>query len=342
MPAFKNEHSNPYNYLLYRSVEDANVEVKEFSFSNAIKLDYDLIHIHWPEFFLNSNYVLKALVYSSFMLLCLVWAKLFGKKIVWTVHNLKPHSVIYPKISKMYWAIFLRLVDGVVSLSKANELELIKKFPATANLQKVVTYHGLYHEYYVNNVKPSEARAVLNIPNGKKVFLVLGQVKPYKNVEELIDIFKQKSYENCILLIAGKAYNQQYYKTIVDRIDGRSNILFHEGFVQDANLQAYFSVADYSVIPFNAIFNSGSALLSVSFKTPVLLPYSKNFEEYNALIGNQFTMFSNNLSEAMEKLAFTKLVETHAQDTEVSRKISWMHIGQKTAEFYETLVLGKQ
>ncbi len=119
-PANKNKHSNPYNHILYSGMAN-DIDVIEFSLINLFFSKFDLIHIHWPEHYLNSNYLPKAFVFSFLFILGLVLSRIKNRKIVWTIHNLKPHNVRYPILNKLFWLIYLKLVSAVISLSVENE-----------------------------------------------------------------------------------------------------------------------------------------------------------------------------------------------------------------------------
>ena len=215
-PAFKNKKVNPYNYLLYNNMEKNNVVVEEFSFRKCFMLNYDVIHIHWPEIYLSSNYFVKAFLGSLLLIASFFYAKLLGKKIIWTVHNLKPHKILYPRLNTIFWWSFYNVVDGVVSLSKSNELQLQHTTAQSERWKKKVVYHGLYTDIYENTVDKVTARSKLIINENANVYLFLGLIRPYKNIETLINIFNSDDMSiNNILLIAGNFESNVYYQAIL-------------------------------------------------------------------------------------------------------------------------------
>jgi glycosyltransferase involved in cell wall biosynthesis len=335
-PAFKNKSSNPYNYLLYSGIENEGVEVHEFSFKRCLSLNYDLIHIHWPELYLNSNYMIKAFIYSFMLVFCLYFSKIFGKKIVWTIHNLKPHNVKYKGLNKLFWPCYLRLVDGVISLSKANEKLFFDKFTFKQKINNVVIYHGLYDNYYENNVTHSDARKHFSIEAYKKVALFIGQIKTYKNVEVLVKLFNEKQLSNEVLVIAGKFETQDYFNKVKFEAKNNPNIIIHNKFIPDTDLQYYFNAADLCILPFKDIFNSGSVLLSASFNTPVIVPYSDNFVEYAKFIGENFiTTYNGSIKgeTIVDRLVDLKKIERISVD-----KLAWGVLQKKLGQFYNSVL----
>ncbi len=335
-PAFKNKKSNPYNYMLYDGLDSIDCDVEEFSFKKALMLNYDVLHVHWPELFLNSNYFLKALLYSTLFLIVLAIAKLAGKKVVWTIHNLTPHSVKYSKLNSIFWFFYLKIVDGVISLSSANEKKAIDKFGFKSCLPKAVIYHGLYDNAYQNEISCEDARESLGLPIDSKVILFFGQIKPYKNVEKLISEFNKNNGNNYKLLIVGKFDTKEYFDEINNLIE-TDNIVVVNKFIPDEEIQIYYNAADLCVLPFKNIFNSGSALLSVTFNTSVLVPYTDNFKEYQEVLNEDcikcytgeitFEKISRSLVKSPDKL---KILNTNLCE--------WAQIKKKHVQFYNTLI----
>lgn len=334
-PAFKNKKSNPYNYLLYTGMK--GVDVSEFSFGKALRFNYDIIHIHWPEWYLNSNYLIKAVSYSFLLITVLLLAKFMGKKVIWTVHNLKPHEIKYKLLSKIYWCVYPRLVDGIISLSHANEAIAVKYHSIKNSVFKTIIYHGLYTDIYSNSVKRDEARKLLNIDKEDKVCLFLGQVKKYKNVNELVKVFTSlNSINTYTLIIAGKFESEEYYREILELVGQNKNVVLYNKFISDDDLQVYFNAADLSVLPFKDIFNSGSALLSLTFNTPVLLPESDNFLEYGRLI-KEPKIYTYKESLTPEKIM--KAIEDNlcylSPTTENNDSLKWSELQKKLFNFYK-------
>jgi len=334
-PAFKNKDSNPYNYLLYSGINKYNVLVKEFSFSKCIMLDYDLIHIHWPELYLSSNYLMKAIVYSFLLLFSLSFAKLFGKKIVWTVHNIKPHKIKYKILNKIYWLLFTPMVDAIISLSKANEI-IANKLSFKETIKKKVIYHGLYNSIYENSISKYESKKIFSIPGDKKVCLFIGQIKPYKNIELLIELFNiEPILKNYFLIIAGRFESTKYYDEVISHVKSK-NIIIHNKFIPNIELQNYFNASNVCILPFNDIFNSGSALLPASFNTSVIIPFSENFYEYQALLGKDKMFIYNNKLTA--EIISAHLCEEKNIPKPISTVLSWPQIQNNLSEFYKEIL----
>ncbi|MEC8010750.1 MAG: glycosyltransferase family 4 protein [Pseudomonadota bacterium] len=332
-PAFSRK-SNPYNALLYNAVQKEGVDVVEFSFKNAFLSKADIVHVHWPEFFLNSHYRIKALLFSIMLLLSLGVQKLKGAKLVWTLHNLKPHVIRYPVLSGLFWWIYKRMVDGVLSLSQANLKIAQDAIPEIKHLPAGVSYHGLF-ECETRTIDQVDARQRLGLPVDGQIVLCLGQIKAYKGYEHLVKLAQDAKSSNMPLhiVIAGKSDEPDYIEELKQQTLGL-NFDIHLGFVSDEDLPYYYKAADISVIPFNAIFNSGSALMSVSQETPVLIPHTDNFEEYAGILRGGLVTYTDLTPE----LVCQTIENSQFKLSNISPDVQWLVVAQETVKLYRGLL----
>ncbi len=97
-PAFKNRARNPYNDLLYTAIREAGAEVQEYSSWPLLLSHWDILHIHWPESLLETKSWLHARWSEAKYLGLLDRVRRHGTRIVWTVHDLKPHDLVFPAL----------------------------------------------------------------------------------------------------------------------------------------------------------------------------------------------------------------------------------------------------
>ncbi|MGH1439818.1 MAG: glycosyltransferase [Cellvibrionaceae bacterium] len=338
-PAFRNRDSNPYNYLLNSAMESIGVKVGEFTPLQALVGDYDLIHVHWPEWYLNNPSWLKAFINNAVFLLALTAAKIRGKKIAWTIHNLRPHAIKHPILNRLFWFRFKKLVDVTLSLSEANKARFLEVHGEFLDSHNGVSYHGLYNDVYVNKTTKELSSEKLGVDNESDICLFLGQLKPYKNIEMLIDLFvSQTSLQDKLLLIAGKFDSPQYKQKIISQIGSASNIKLFEGFVHNDDLQYFFSVSKLTVLPFKNIFNSGSALLSASFGTAVLVPENENFKEYGSLLPGLIHTYTGELNADIILDAFK--ANTGFENEKINSLLDWSSIAEATKSTYQAALNG--
>ena len=289
-PAFCKKESNPYTWLLNKTMENMDVEVYEFSIKQCLTKKYDIFHIHWPEWHLGNSKIFDAITKTIALLLLIALMRLRGTKIIWTVHNLRAHQTLYPILENGFWRIFTHQLNGYISLSKTGMKAAKDNFPNLRNIPGFVVPHHHYRRFYPNNLSFQKARSALEISPSTKVLLFFGRIQPYKNVPELIRAFKQVANPNIMLYIVGSfnphflAFNEEVKREAA--LDPR--IKLNGEFISKENIQTYFNAANLVICPFNEILNSGSALLALSFNRPVLVPLMGSLVELQQQVGKEW------------------------------------------------------
>ncbi|MDF2571438.1 MAG: glycosyl transferase group 1 [Sporomusa sp.] len=210
-PAFKNQRQNPYNLLLYSNLQELDplVEVYEYSTKTLLLKQFNIWHFHWPE-----NIFRQPLLTLLRRLLAFIWkvwfAKLRGVRLVWTVHNLQSHESLHPRWEKKFKRWLIDKLDGIIFLTEnAHEL-LLSQHPEAASIPAKVIPHGHYMSSYKNTMNPHAARANLGFDEEPTILLFIGQVRRYKNVLHLIQVFKQITFDHTVsLIVAGSPGNDE-------------------------------------------------------------------------------------------------------------------------------------
>jgi glycosyltransferase involved in cell wall biosynthesis len=117
------------------------------------------------------------------------------------------------------------------------------------------------------------SRAALELPQEGPVLLCLGALRPYKNVEGLIDAFGMLSEAGRgTLLIAGAAKSPVYAAELLARARGVPGVQVRATFVPDAELPTYLAAADFVVLPYRKLLTSAMLLCALSYARPVVAP----------------------------------------------------------------------
>jgi len=291
LPAFKNRRENPYNASLYEALDKLNgVKVAEFTNPRLFLQRWDILHIHWPDAPLHRPSAFGATVFTALLIARLVWAKLLGARIVWTVHNLRSHHAAYPRVEKWLWKMFVPLVDSCIHLSDAGRELALDSFPRIARASHSVVPHGHYRDCYPNESDRVKSRRALGIDPTAPVIGFVGQIKTYKNVSGLIAAFIEAAHPEAVLLIAGRPADAAIEAELCAAAENAAEknhprILFHFGLIPDERMHLYLNACDIAVFPYRDILNSGSAILALSFNRPALVPARGAMAELRGLAG---------------------------------------------------------
>ncbi len=303
LPVAGNE--NPYQKLMIKGLNSSpcinavsGVNNRFFGILlSAIKFRPTYIHFDWEtSYYLRNTLFLSLLNIPIFFFQIIVVKWLLGVKMVWTPHNITPHDMKWSILHKICRRFFAWNMEWVRVFSKQSIPKFSDELKIKSEFFKVVP-EGSYVDYYKNDIGKVESRDFLNLPQDSRIYMYFGLVKPYKGVIELIESFKMLEQKNLYLLIVGKCSDKSYYQQLNTIISDRYNIRIVNKFIPDDEIQFYFNAIDVVVLPFKKIENSGSVILSMGFKKPIIAP--KSGVIIDRLKFQPFLLFDGDLTEVL-------------------------------------------
>lgn len=241
-------------------------------FRTCMALRPRLISLDWIHQYTLSPGLAASLVKTLLFILD-VWATrlIFHPVLVWTLHNLRHHDPRPRKTERFISRFFARNCQKIRILGKGNEPEILEYLGIEASRLEVIP-EGPYIGWYPEGITPAGARSAFGLEEGQRMWLYLGTLRPYKGVEQLIEVFTGFSDPDLRLFIAGNPWNEAYARslTLLAAADPRIQFFLHP--VPDADLQRFFAAAEVVVLPFREVLNSGSVLLAMGFAKPVVAP----------------------------------------------------------------------
>ena len=342
--------ANPYQSLLLKNLADFGFDVRygirKVYFSvidlsilfNLIKnYKVDIIHLHWLHPFLRHEKKILMIFRCFLFVFQLLFIKILGVKIVWTVHNLKNHENIFIEIEIFFSRIIAILADAIIAHCKASRSEIIKLFKI--NKDKVfVIPHGNYLKVYREKLTRQESREKLNLEDADFAFLFLGLIRPYKGIVDLIESFQKINDQSVKLIIAGRVQGKELVDILKKKAAFNNSIFLEFHYIHDDEIEIYMKAADVMVLPYRDIINSGSAILGMSFGKAIIAPHLGCIPEILKSEGGILydPNDKNGLLKAM-KLALAsknKIVEMGKSNSELAKKMDWKDIAASTGKVY--------
>ncbi|MGA3091059.1 MAG: glycosyltransferase [Terriglobales bacterium] len=334
-PAFNTRAENPYTWLLYNAMA---AEVTDFSYRRSLDARYDIFHIHWPELELNAiPGVAEAAARLKLKLTLMDALRARGTRIVWTVHNLKAHEGLHPRLEQWFWPAFTRRLDGFIALTSSGQTAATERFVNLEHVPGYVIPHGHYRGEYPVNTE-ADARQELNLAEDAKVFLFFGQIREYKNVPGLIRAFRKLADADAILCIAGRPKPEGVGEQLRREAAGDPRIRLHLENIPKDRVQFFFRAANLVVLPYRDILNSGTAILALSFSRPILVPCRGAMGELKASVGPEWvSTFPAELDADKLERALAWSLEPRAQEAKLEN-LEWPQIADWTLEAYAQIV----
>lgn len=309
-------NSNPYVSRMMQAMFliDPTIKISALSLRHNIGNIFRA-NVFWLNWFEDLGSVSKRM---AFFILCrktvyLLLMRCVGAKIIVVIHNKKPHEMSHPILEPWFMRFLIRYSNNVVvlcheSISYINEL--MKK--DYAKKIKVVL-----HPTYQCNPKQYSL-----IPPAKFTVLFFGNLRPYKNIELLLEIARKHPQFN--FLISGKPINADYKEALLRKKGNMPNVRMEFKFNTDEEIERMMDDASLLVLPYHleTTLNSGVAMYAFSKGLNVVMPeigtvlelenrekvfaYSYQTEEQHKselekALNDAYTLHQNNYSEFVKR-----------------------------------------
>ena len=270
---------NKYIAILVNGLEKHGFQVSrldDFLSSKKHFQSIKLLHLNWFENLDDSS---ASKMWKSYFrkLVVLAAIKLGRKKLVWTMHNRLSHEKKSGKLSQALTQKIVAQADAIVIHSAVSEQILHSQYPGL-KARIIHILHPDFVEVYGPMIPDKVASG-----NSKLKLLFVGAVKPYKNIELLIDLAKQFS-EEIHLTIAGNPNSEAYRSELQALAQGSKNISLQLEFIPDVELPGYIHASDLLILPYSlaSSLNSGTVILAFSYGRTVICPRIGTIDDLNA------------------------------------------------------------
>ncbi|MEK6958079.1 MAG: glycosyltransferase family 4 protein [archaeon] len=321
----------------FRVPESPRIEVRPtlawynpFSWIGAgLGAEGEVFHFHWWTYFLFPVVFTVALI-----------AKLRGKKIVCTVHNVIAHESNF--LDRLLTGTMFLLPDRFIVHTDKNMEQLRDAYSVRPSGISVIP-QGIYSFYRDKKVSKNDARKKLGIPGKARAVLYFGNIRKYKGVGDLIGAFRiaQKEIPSLFLVIAGRPWSGELRTSISDSVRPVREKKVVLDYIASSDIKYYFEAADVVVLPYRH-FSAQSALgnIALAFEKPLIVSDAGGLPE---LVLDKNMVFEAGNPAALARkisLVFSKkgLLQSMARDSKkLKQKYSWESISAETVRLYDGL-----
>lgn len=296
---------------IYPKIKKDNAYIKNYvgvlnefniiEFSELIKKPYlffsiDIFHFNWIENLKQKNFMLLKFEFILKVLIIKI-IKITNKKIVWTMHNKKSHN--QNELSDKIISLMIKESDKILIHCKESYKYLNIKDKEEIKNKVYYVPHGNYIGNYKE--KGINLRDAYNIKNDEIVFMFIGQIRPYKNIEILIEAFNEAKLKKGKLIIVGSCYSK-YEKELIKKYNYINGLILDFKFINDNEMVDYIKCADIFVTPYNieTSLNSGSIIMYFSYKRTVISTEIGTLKDINEDFFYKYP--SENLNEHKDNL----------------------------------------
>lgn len=293
----------------------------------------DLVHVQWWSYVLAPVY-LTAVVTAKF---------LRHKKIIVTVHNVKPHESGFLK--NIANSSIYKLGDHFVVHTAANRTALIDAAKINEKRISVIPHGILLPDSPLSGISRRVAKQQLGLPPESKAILFFGIIRPYKGLDTLLSAMPNiiTAEPHVVVVIAGKQWESwDKYQHIIDKHDLGSNVRKNLEFIPETAIETYFAAADLAVLPYKHFDSqSGAGSLALPFGRAMVVTDVGGLTE---LVKDQRAVAKPNNPEdlagrIMRILSDEQLKsKLEADSSELAEQYDWRSIAEQTSAVYEKVI----
>jgi succinoglycan biosynthesis protein ExoV len=114
---FPKRGENAYLHSFANSLERCGAIVDEFTFGQALSKRYDVVHMHWPDTHLRTHSWWRAIGKHVRLGLTCTVLRARGTRVVWMIHNIKPHEKDHWISRTLFPLWFPRACTNVIALT---------------------------------------------------------------------------------------------------------------------------------------------------------------------------------------------------------------------------------
>jgi len=273
---------NPYQSLLYQRTWQAGMAALPIVREQRIDELADLARSGWPTV-LHLHWLNQVLAHARSAKDAQGLRKTFlggidrylgaGGRLVWTVHNIVPHGA---QFEAEEGALSAEIVErsSAVHVMAAKTPDLVANWFAIPPEKILHVPHPSYAGAYEDVVTREQARHELGLWPDEIVHVVVGAIKPYKGLNELLDAWDELAADGTPrrLVVAGGPTDEPGIAEALERAAIHPTVLIHPRKIPAGEMQIFLRAADVAVMPYLRSLNSGALMLALTFGLPVVVP----------------------------------------------------------------------
>lgn len=273
--------TNPYQALLYQQAREEGIApvgmrraetIVELTELQRAGID-TVLHVHWLHLILRDAGSPREAARASAAFLELLDAhRAAGGRLVWTIHNILPHEARSEAAESALAGEVAARAD-VIHVLSAGTPDYVAPYFKVPRDRLLHVPHASYAGAYEDHLSRLTARHELELQPDDVVYLVIGAIRAYKGLEELIEAWQALEPDpRRRLVIAGAPTDDEGIGPLLERLAVLTDVLVDPRKIPAEEMQVFLRAADVVVLPYRRALNSGALMLALTFGLPVVVP----------------------------------------------------------------------
>ena len=259
-------------------------------------------------------------------------------KVLCQIDNVEPHE--HHLIDRPFNRYFLRSVDGFVYMSD----EVGRQLRAYTAAPALFSPHPRF-ENFGERIPREEACAALALDPATRYALFFGLIRDYKGLDLLLQAWgamrRAGKTAGRKLIVAGEFYTdpKPYHRLLAEQ-GLEQEVILHDRFIADGQVAAYFSAADFVVLPYRSATQSGVTQIAYQFATPMVVTDVGGLSEIvpDGRVGYLCQPTPESIAEKIEQIWQGDTLERFHRNCLIEReRFSWEEMCSRLMEVYRML-----
>lgn len=248
---------SPYLAHLHDALRD-RYDIYEGSLWRAfgemvIKRDLCIFHIHFfDEIIQRPRWITSWMRMIGFVML-LMFLRWRGVHLIWTAHNLRPHTCWHEDIAHKTVQHVLHQCHAVTCHHHVTSDYIHTHY--SVRIPVTVIPHGHTDEPFGPLLTRQQARQHLGLALDTPLFLCMGMIRPYKGFDSAVAAMTQIPQAH--LIIAGAPVDKHYLSLLHRQTANQPNITVKPTYLPDSDAGYYLAACDALILPYHTITTSG-------------------------------------------------------------------------------------
>jgi beta-1,4-mannosyltransferase len=285
----RDDAQNPYIYNLAQNLSERYqiINIDKPSNNGIIQIfqlffTIDIVYLNWVENLPDR----KAGKIQTFLFLGLLFlCKLFGKKIIWTMHNKISHAKTNLKLKKFLFLVLLKYSDLVITHAKEGIT-----YSKALNVHRDIFYFPHPILLPENKIPAVQGEPEYDV-------LIWGVMTPYKGVSNFLKYLSDRNITDLKILIAGKFASNAYYEEV--KAFQNQNTTVINSFIKKENLSAYIRASKIVLFTYEnaSVLSSGVLADTLVYRSIIVGPHTGSFADLSEA---QVVLTYKNFEELIE------------------------------------------
>jgi beta-1,4-mannosyltransferase len=304
---------NDYQNMLYSESQKTNWTIKAIKTPFEIPVEVNAVHIHWQNAIWGLSHLERSeLIKSDFASLFAFKNHDLSKKktsLIWTVHNLAPHDSMEIDSELALMRKMSEESDVIHFLTKESIFEIKKLLPVNES-KVIVEPHSSYKGYLPVRFEAEAVRLKYGISKTSLIIGFVGQIRPYKKVEHLVEVFLDlcEEFDDVHLIVAGLNQDSLVDIRLKELSHKSGNIHYMDKFLTPNEFAEISSLIQIACYPYGSILNSGSVYSSLTFGHHIVVPNHPGLSNFK---NEKFVTFYEANSLASLRTALREVISSN-------------------------------